>query len=54
LTGTASEIVPVGFIDHRVIGDGGIGPITREIQQHFENIVRGKNHEKRNWLTIIQ
>jgi branched-chain amino acid aminotransferase len=54
LTGTASEIVPVGFIDHRVIGDGGIGPITREIRQHFENIVRGKNYEKRNWLTIIQ
>jgi branched-chain amino acid aminotransferase len=54
LTGTASEIVPVGFIDHRIIGDGDIGPITREIQQHFENIVRGKNQDKRNWLTIIQ
>ncbi len=54
LTGTASEIVPVGFIDHRVIGDGGIGPITRKIQQHFENIVRGNNQDKHNWLTIIQ
>jgi len=54
LTGTASEIVPVGFIDHRVIGDGGIGPITRKIQQHFANIVRGNNQDKRNWLTIIQ
>ena len=54
LTGTASEIVPVGFIDHRVIGDGGIGPITRKIQQHFASIVRGNNQDKRNWLTIIQ
>lgn len=54
LTGTASEIVPVGFIDHRVIGDGGIGPITKKIQQHFENIVRGNNQDKYNWLTIVQ
>lgn len=54
LTGTASEIVPVGFIDHRVIGDGGVGPITKKIQQHFENIVRGNNQDKRDWLTIIQ
>ena len=54
LTGTASEIVPVGFIDHRIIGDGGVGPITKKIQQDFENIVRGNNQDKRNWLTIIQ
>ena len=54
LTGTASEIVPVGIIDHRVIGDGGIGPITKKIQQNFENIVRGNNPDKRNWLTIIK
>jgi branched-chain amino acid aminotransferase len=54
LTGTASEIVPVGFIDHRIIGDGSVGSITKNIQQHFENIVRGNNQDKRNWLTIIQ
>lgn len=54
LTGTASEIVPVGFIDHRVIGDGGVGPITKKIQQHFEKIVRGSHHDIHNWLTIIQ
>ena len=35
LTGTASEIVPIGKIDHRIIGDGNIGPITRKIQNHY-------------------
>lgn len=54
LTGTASEIVPVGFVDQRVIGNGGIGPITKKIQQHFENIVRGNNQYKRDWLTFIK
>jgi branched-chain amino acid aminotransferase len=53
LTGTASEIVPVGFVDHRVIGNGGIGPITKKIQKHFENIVRGIYQDKRGWLTTI-
>lgn len=54
LTGTASEIVPVGYIDHRPVGEGKIGPITKKIRHHFENIVRGKDPKRSNWLTIIK
>jgi branched-chain amino acid aminotransferase len=53
LTGTASEIVPIGKIDHRIIGDGNIGPITRKIQNHYAQIVRGLNKNNAYWLTYI-
>ncbi len=54
LTGTASEIVPIGKIDHRIIGDGNIGPITRKIQTHYGRIVRGKFKNNTSWLTFIK
>lgn len=53
LTGTASEIVPVGYIDHRKIGNGGIGPLTSEIRNHFTDIVRGKDKARTEWLTFL-
>ncbi|HYF99536.1 MAG TPA: branched-chain amino acid transaminase [Candidatus Saccharimonadales bacterium] len=53
LTGTASEIVPVGYIDHRKIGNGGIGPMTSKIRNHFTDIVRGKDKERTEWLTFL-
>ena len=54
LTGTASEIVPIGKIDHRVVGDGKIGPITRKIQNYYGQIVRGKIKNNKSWLTFIK
>ena len=53
LTGTASEIVPVGYIDHRKIGNGGIGPMTSKIRNHFTDIVHGKDKECTEWLTFL-
>jgi branched-chain amino acid aminotransferase len=54
LTGTASEIVPIGKIDHRVIGDGNIGPVTKTIQNYYGQLVRGKIENNRSWLTFIK
>lgn len=53
LTGTASEIVPVGYIDHRKIGNGGIGPVTSLIRKHFAGIVSGKEKVHHDWLTYL-
>jgi branched-chain amino acid aminotransferase len=53
LTGTASEIVPIGKIDHRDIGDGKIGPVTKKIRNHYEQIVKGKNNNNISWLTFV-
>ncbi len=55
LTGTASEIVPIGKIDHRIIGDGNVGPTTTKIQNHYGQIVRGKyRNDNTSWLTYIK
>jgi len=43
ICGTASEIVCVTRIDHRIIGEGKPGPITLRIQDEFSQIVQGKN-----------
>lgn len=40
LTGTAAEVVPVTRIDHRPIGDGQVGPITRRLYDEFHRHIR--------------
>lgn len=50
LTGTAAEITPIREIDDRKIGEGGPGPVTREIQSTFFDIVKGRREEYMGWL----
>ena len=40
LTGTAAELIPVVECDGRVLGSGRPGPITRELRQRFQALVR--------------
>ena len=49
--GTAAEITPIVSIDRLPVGDGKIGPITREVMTLYENIVRGINPKYKDWLT---
>jgi branched-chain amino acid aminotransferase len=41
LTGTAAEVIPVTKCDARVIGTGKPGPITRQLRDAFQKLVRG-------------
>ena len=43
LTGTAAHIQGVGTIDHRLIGSGSIGSLTKSLQDLYFPIVRGQN-----------
>jgi D-alanine transaminase len=40
LTGTTSEVMPVVQVDNRSIGDGRPGPITRRLQDAYQEAVR--------------
>jgi len=40
-------------IDDRIIGDGKPGPVTRELQAAFFDIVKGKNSEYGEWLDYL-
>jgi len=51
LTGTAAHVTPVIEIDHRRIGEGAIGEITKKLQQLYFEVVRGKNPRYIDWCT---
>ncbi len=53
LTGTAAEITPVRSIDRIPIGNGGRGPITRQLQDAFFAIVGGEAEDRFGWLTYV-
>ncbi|MDE0115219.1 MAG: branched-chain amino acid transaminase, partial [bacterium] len=47
LSGTAAEVVPIRSVDDREIGDPG--PITRKIQDVFQDAARGRQAQYRHW-----
>jgi branched-chain amino acid aminotransferase len=51
--GTAAELTPVSEIDHRVIGSGKMGPITRKIQEAFHKVIRGEHPLSEKWLDYV-
>ncbi len=53
LTGTAAEITPVREIDGRRIGSGTPGPVTKDLQKAFFQIVRGEDPTHAAWLTRV-
>ncbi|MCH8061679.1 MAG: branched-chain amino acid transaminase [Chloroflexi bacterium] len=53
LTGTAAHVTPVGTLDSRDIGNGGIGPITREIRDMYLDAIRGDSEKYLNWCTEV-
>jgi branched-chain amino acid aminotransferase len=40
LTGTAAEVIPVVKVDGRAVGGGKPGPLTRQLRERFQQLVR--------------
>jgi branched-chain amino acid aminotransferase len=53
LCGTGVQMSPVLEVDHRPIGSGAAGPITRRLLQAYFAAVRGKDPRFAHWLTPI-
>ena len=53
MTGTAAEVTPVREVDDRQIGTGEPGPITKELQSAYFDIVRGNATDHDEWLTYV-
>ena len=51
LTGTAAHITPVAEIDHRQIGNGEIGEMTKKLQKIYFDVIQGKNSKYLHWCT---
>ncbi len=40
VTGTAAEIAPITTVDGRLVGDGSVGTITKELMQRFKELTQ--------------
>ena len=52
-TGTAAEITPIIEVDHRSIGNGKPGEITKMLQKKFFDVVHGKDKKYYKWLSFV-
>lgn len=50
-TGTAAGIAYIRSVDKRVVGDGSMGPISRQLSEFYQRCVRNKETAYTNWLT---
>ena len=53
LTGTAAHITPVGSLDRRPIGEGGVGPITTKLRDAYVEGIKGDNPDYIRWCTAV-
>ena len=53
LVGTGAQVSPVIEVDHRFVGTGKIGELTKRIQSRYFDAVRGKLPAYKHWLTPI-
>jgi len=48
-TGTAAEVTPIRELDNRIIGMGGRGPITEQLQSMYFDQVYGRSDDYKHW-----
>lgn len=53
MTGTAAEISPIVEIDRRAIGTGKVGEVSEKLRTLFNDVVRGKVAQYREWCTPV-
>ena len=51
--GSAYEILPITSVDRYLLGDGSIGPVTRQIRRLYHDVVRGATPKYKRWLTPV-
>ncbi len=53
MCGTGVQVAAVTRVEHRAIGSGQMGPITRKVRDLFFEVVRGRVDKYREWLTPV-
>ncbi len=52
-TGTAAHISPILEIDHRPIGSGKVGKVTKQLQRLYFDVIKGNNPKYLHWCTPV-
>jgi branched-chain amino acid aminotransferase len=53
LTGTAAHVTPVGSVDDRPVGTGGIGPTTGSLADMYSSVIKGDNPKYLHWCSAV-
>jgi branched-chain amino acid aminotransferase len=53
LCGTGAQIAPVGSVDHRPVGSGGVGEIGHALQKVYFDVVKGNVPKYAHWCTPV-
>ncbi len=51
--GTGAQISPISSIDNRNLGDGNIGPVSKELQKLYFDVVKGKVPKYKKWCMPV-
>lgn len=52
-SGTGAQVVPIVSIDKRQVGDGKVGKIVSDIQNLYNDVVRGKVPKYKDWCVAV-
>ena len=52
-SGTGAQVVPIVSIDKRPVGDGKVGKIVSDIQNLYNDVVRGKVPKYKDWCVAV-
>ena len=51
--GTGAQVTPISEIDHRPVGDGGVGCLTNQIRDLYFRVLHGHEPKYMHWLTPV-
>lgn len=51
--GTGAQVAGVVEIDHRKVGTGKVGPVTKQLQDLYFRVVRGSHDKYMGWVTPV-
>ncbi len=53
MTGTAAHVTPILEVDRRPVADGQVGPISKQLQSLYFDIIYGRNPKYVSWCTAV-
>ncbi len=51
--GTGAQVSPIVSVDGRKLGDGNVGPISKELQKLYFDVVKGKVPKYKHWCMPV-
>jgi branched-chain amino acid aminotransferase len=53
VTGTAAEVIALSEIDYRKVGSGEMGPVCKQLQKAYSDVIHGRNKTYKHWLDYV-